>query len=230
MVYYLAWPVFLAWGRFRISAAFRAAGLITAVVVAVSGGVWKVGAGGRPDHWLIPIWTTAAAFIWWLAGAAVIEHWNVLTRLATPRRCAWLLPLSTLPVAGAFLVGALGARTWVGFLAIYGCIPFFCLLVLAGRHCPWLETRRGARVASFCGLASFPVYVFHDQVIALLAPLLAGIGSGRSQLGFFVTLTTAVFLVCGVAGAVLESYLLTVRARFLKRMRPPRSASRSDVA
>jgi peptidoglycan/LPS O-acetylase OafA/YrhL len=103
-------------------------------------------------------------------------------------------------------------------MVIYGCIPFFCLLILAGRHIPWLETKSGARLASFFGLLSFPVYVFHVQVIDLVAPLLATGWSGLSKSTVFLTLAVGVFILCSGAGALLESYLLAERARFLKRM------------
>ena len=219
VIYYLAWPLFLRWQRLNTTRALIAAAGFALCMATVLVAVWKIMAGGRADHWLIPIWSIFASSILWLAGVALLHAWPVLTPRLTAKACAWLLPISSLACAATFLAGYLGARAWVLQFGTYLAIPFFFLLILSARHISRLDSPQVFRFCNWCGLFSYPVYILHNQVIALLAHWRNRIAPNWSNPAYCVLLIAAVLALCCPLGSALEIAMLRARARFLAKVR-----------
>ncbi|RYY57501.1 MAG: acyltransferase [Chitinophagaceae bacterium] len=224
VIYYLAWPIFLCLQRFNTVRALIAATVCALTTAAVMVIIWKVWAGGRADHWLVPVWSILASSILWLAGAGLLYIWPVIAPRVNLKKCAWLLPLSSVACLVFYFASYLNQRAWVLHLATYCAIPFFALLILSGRNVSYLDSPRARRLCKFLGIISYPVYILHLQVLFLVK-------NWRWQMEItlnwpkpvsYLLLVVVVLGFCCAVGGLLELATLRWRARLLARGRVSR--------
>jgi peptidoglycan/LPS O-acetylase OafA/YrhL len=220
MIYYGVWPMLLWMAGGREKRAFRAG---MAASLTVAGGVlvmWTVFHRMEDRAFVDGIWSVSALFVLWLAGAGLAAGWGPIAEPVTRRR--WHAGLAVLAAATVLLyaVRYLEYPHWSTHLVSWAAMPGIVLMIAGARHAGLAAAP--ARVATGCrwlGLFSYPCYILHDQMLALVnhltEPLLPEAWAGQPMARVAVYLAV-ILPPLALAGPALERFFMGWRTRLLR--------------
>ena len=216
--YYLFWPLMLwicAWREKAALAVGAAAGLGLAFAFWLG---WRQAQGTGHESPLSALWVTWACVISWLAGAWLAVHWDRFgpktERLLT--LACWMLPVCY-GVNAFLLYKGYSMKLQMPFIGLSSLA--FCGLIFQGCRA-WRPTEAQEKRARFLGDLSYPLYLFHLPVLALLEVTFVRFHFLPAPVFTYLILSVVTLLFCGTIGVWLERFFLAWRRqRFLQPMR-----------
>ena len=224
MIYYGVWPVLLWVTSGREKRAFWV-GMVASLTVAGLVLVMWNGFHLMEDRAFVGgIWSVSSLFVLWLAGAGLAVEWRVISEAVTISR--WRAGIAVLVVATGllFILRYMQYPHWSSNLVSWVAMPGIVMLIAGARHAGLAAA--SVRVAVFCrwlGLFSYPCYILHDQMLALVnhltEPLLPEGLAGQPAVRVFVYLMIILpFL--AMIGPGMERLLMGWRSRVMRGRKP----------
>jgi peptidoglycan/LPS O-acetylase OafA/YrhL len=217
LIYYAIWPLFLFLAKNNGS---RAAVYGTGLMLALGTGVacfWKIQTGGKNDAY-IPFWTIPLSSVAWFAGAWLASRWGCVNLSNSSRRtCLRVGCVGVMAVYGISCFLNYGFyHAFISFIVGYLSLPWFMLLIIGIGSGSWTSLVL-LRVCKVLGVLSYPLYLLHEPIIAMLRLLWHVNGVVPSLFVGSLFLGITGFVGSALLGYPLETWVMRWRQRVLRK-------------